>query len=174
VFEAGQWYTLPIVWCDKIKHLQQESGAPYFQIMEADAFNDTARKEMMAAMQAAGLSGLAAQGALPNMPATAKHKDGPRPSAFAGMDKAVSEVALSNKQESVAEVAKSVTAVEPAKAVAKAPRSNKKAARSEIAESPAVTVPVVVAPAAADSDDTDADFDDLDDLDDDLDEDGAS
>jgi len=90
-FVAGEWYTLPADWAKRLNSIRQDSGAPMFEVMDGEEFNATARREMAAAMTAAGLSGLAAQGAA-EFPTVTKQKEGPKESAFAGLDKAVGEV----------------------------------------------------------------------------------
>ena len=94
VFEAGQWYTLSPTWCQKIAPLRQESGAPYFEIMSAAVFAQTAQAETLAMMRAQGIAGLASHGAIPGMPTPRAQNTGPKTSAFAGMDAESTEVSL--------------------------------------------------------------------------------
>ena len=93
LFEEGQWYVLPEVWAGKLKNLKQESGASYFQLMSKADFEGTARREMAAAMTAAGIHGLAMQG-VQDFPKPNVQKQGPSPSAFEGLDAATNEVDL--------------------------------------------------------------------------------
>ena len=108
LFVAGKWYEMPSTSAAKLRSLKQSTGAPYFDVMSEEQFRETARRELAAAMTAAGLAGLAMQGAeLPK--AVPAPKEGPRESAFAGMEETAREVdtsrAVATKADAPAESA---------------------------------------------------------------------
>lgn len=91
LFEGGKWYKLPADWAERVKELKQDSGAPVFQVMSEAVFEETARREMSAAMVASGLAGLAMAPAQ-TMPTPTEPKAGPRTGSYKGLESAVKEV----------------------------------------------------------------------------------
>lgn len=93
LFVEGKWYTLPARSANRLVELKQSSGAPYFQVLTQEQFQETSRNEVAAAMHAAGLAGLAMHGAdLMKTPEVKTFSDGPRKSEFAGLDAAAKDV----------------------------------------------------------------------------------
>jgi hypothetical protein len=92
LFQSGKWYRMPEAQAAQIAPLKQGTGAPYFEICSEEQFNETARRELAAAMAAAGLTGLAMGGAQELPKAVPAPTTGPRKSGFAGLEKKVAEV----------------------------------------------------------------------------------
>lgn len=90
-FQAGEWYTVAADVADTLVDLEQESGAPVFQVLDEAGFRKVAQKELSAAMLAAGLAGLAVDQPI-EMPVPKTPKAGAVKSKFEGMSEAVSEV----------------------------------------------------------------------------------
>lgn len=96
-FVGGEWYVLPQSWCDKLVDLNQESGAPFFQILDEAGFRKVTQKEMVAAMTAAGLQGLALNAPI-DLPKVKAPKAGPSPSKFDGLAKESAQVDLASPE----------------------------------------------------------------------------
>lgn len=98
LFISGKWYRMPAEQAAKLLPLRQSTGAPYFQVLDAERFEETSRRELAAAMTAAGLDGLAMQGAQEAPRPAPPPSAGPRKGAFDGLEKSVSDVDLSQPQ----------------------------------------------------------------------------
>jgi hypothetical protein len=135
LFQSGNWYVIPQAQVEALLALRQSSGAPYFQACTQRQFEETARRELAAAMAAAGVSGMAMQGLTLPQPKAAP-KNGPRKSAFEGLANSVGDVDMAR--------------AEPRKAVAAA-------AQAAVAEQADAAVAAVVAKTASEPEADDED-----------------
>jgi len=94
LFVSGEWYQMKPANAAKIADLKQDSGALYFDVMTEEQFRATAREELALAMRAAGLQGLAFQGALPEPTVRPPKSKKQKKSDFADFGKDVSDVDL--------------------------------------------------------------------------------
>lgn len=97
LFVAGRWYRMPLLWAQRLSKLEQPTGAPIFDVMNEQQYKETTRREMAAAMTAAGFEGLTS-GDFANIPKPSTPKSGARESQYADLEKVeVDEIDLSKK-----------------------------------------------------------------------------
>lgn len=94
-FAAGEWYSIPESVAAPLRELEQDSGAPVFQMFTEEQFRTVAQSELAAAMQAAGLQGLAINAPL-ELPKVKTPKTGAVKGKFDGLDKKIGEVDLAS------------------------------------------------------------------------------
>jgi len=91
VFVSGNWYTVSAEVGAKLRKMKQDSGAPYFEVMDKASYKEAARSDLAAIATAAGLKGFALRETEIREPAPVDKKARTQ-SEYAGIGKQVKDV----------------------------------------------------------------------------------